>query len=110
MPDHERRDISVKMITVFFVSLAATGVVVLLLMWGLFALLKSGRPPGEVPPVAAAPPGPPLEIQDIKALRAAQDRQLESTGWVDRPAGVVRIPVERAMDLLIERGLPARER
>jgi len=29
---------------------------------------------------------------------------------VDRPAGAIHIPIERAMDLLIERGLPAREK
>jgi hypothetical protein len=35
-------------------------------------------------------------------------RRLSSYGWVDREAGIVRIPIDRAMDLLAERGLPAR--
>src|SRR5208282_5249649 len=33
---------------------------------------------------------------------------LHSYGWVDEKAGTVRIPIERAMDLLVQRGLPVR--
>ena len=33
---------------------------------------------------------------------------LEHYGWVDKNAGVVRIPVERAIDVLAEKGLPYR--
>jgi hypothetical protein len=45
---------------------------------------------------AAPPPRPP------------QADLLEGYGWVDREAGVVRLPIERAMELLLERGLPTR--
>jgi topoisomerase IA-like protein len=31
---------------------------------------------------------------------------LESYGWVDKDKGVVRIPIEEAMRLIAERGLP----
>jgi hypothetical protein len=31
---------------------------------------------------------------------------LTTYGWVDRKSGVVRMPIERAMELLVERGLP----
>jgi hypothetical protein len=43
---------------------------------------------------------------DLKALREREDRELASYGWVNRPAGIVRIPIERAMQLIVERGLP----
>ena len=33
---------------------------------------------------------------------------LDSYGWVDKNAGVVRIPIDEAMKLTLERGLPAR--
>jgi hypothetical protein len=33
---------------------------------------------------------------------------LEGYHWVDQPGGSVQIPIERAMDLLMERGLPVR--
>lgn len=45
---------------------------------------------------------------DLKAFRVGEDKVLDTYGWVDRTAGVVRIPIERAMDLLANRGLPVR--
>ena len=54
-------------------------------------------------------PQPRLQVDpvaDLKASRAASNSQLHSYGWVDRKSGVARIPIERAMQLLIERGLP----
>ncbi len=35
-------------------------------------------------------------------------KKLNSYGWVDRKHGVIRIPIERAMDLVAQRGLPTR--
>jgi len=52
------------------------------------------------------PPGPRLQQRptlDLKALRAEEKAILEEYGWVDRGAGVVRVPIERAMELLVER-------
>jgi hypothetical protein len=57
------------------------------------------------------PPEPRLQIspqQDMRQMRAAEMAALHSYGWVDRQAGIVRIPIERAIELLAERGLPAR--
>jgi hypothetical protein len=42
----------------------------------------------------------------LAELRAAEDSDLNSYGWVDRKSGIARIPIERAMQLLLERGLP----
>ena len=44
--------------------------------------------------------------QDWVTLRAREDQELNTYGWIDRTAGVVRIPIERAMDLTLQRGLP----
>jgi len=41
-------------------------------------------------------------------LRARQRRELDEWGWVDRRAGIANIPIDRAMDLLVQRGLPTR--
>lgn len=38
----------------------------------------------------------------LEQLQAEQEQILDSYGWVDRDAGVVRIPVERAAELVIE--------
>lgn len=56
-------------------------------------------------------PPPHLQMNprdDLLALRAHEAKQLSSYGWLDRTNGVVRIPVERAMELILQRGLPTR--
>jgi hypothetical protein len=68
-------------------------------------------------PLAAAeetrmPPEPRLQTNprgDLRALRDQEDELLNGYSWADKSAGVVRIPIERAMQLTLERGLPARK-
>jgi hypothetical protein len=57
------------------------------------------------------PPSPRLQTQpfkDIYLLRQGENQRLDSYGWVDKEAGVTHIPVDRAMEVMIERGIPAR--
>jgi hypothetical protein len=57
------------------------------------------------------PPQPRLQerpFEDVRALRHQQQDAATTYGWVDESKGVVRIPVEHAMRLVAERGLPAR--
>jgi len=59
----------------------------------------------------AHPPEPRLQevpAQDLKSFRERENQAAQSYGWVEPSAGVVRIPVERAMELLLKRGLPVR--
>jgi hypothetical protein len=44
--------------------------------------------------------------QDIANLHAREDLLLDNYTWVDRSKGQVRIPVDRAMELIAQRGLP----
>ena len=56
------------------------------------------------------PPSPRLQITPSTDLKDTRDQErdlLLSYGWVEKDKGVVRIPIDRAMDLLAERGLPA---
>ncbi|MGB7601478.1 MAG: hypothetical protein WBM24_14300 [Candidatus Sulfotelmatobacter sp.] len=56
-------------------------------------------------------PSPRLEEDErgqLDGIRLQQDDELYSYGWVDEKAGTVHIPIERAMDLLAQRGLPVR--
>ena len=46
---------------------------------------------------------------DSQAIREQGEERLHSYGWVDQGAGIVHIPIDRAIDLIVERGLPARE-
>jgi hypothetical protein len=69
------------------------------------------------PPIAATarptvPEGPLLQARPeagLAILRAQEEARLEQYAWIDRGEGVVRIPIERAMDLIAERGLPVRD-
>jgi hypothetical protein len=55
-------------------------------------------------------PTPRLEIddgdQDLADLHAREDLLLENYSWVDQSKGIVRLPIERAMELIAQRGLP----
>lgn len=61
---------------------------------------------------AKEPPAPRLQVDPKKDLddhRAAEDRILTTFGWVDQNAGTVRVPIERAMEMVVAQGLPARQ-
>jgi hypothetical protein len=44
-------------------------------------------------------------VQHRKEFQAAERERLSTYGWMDRSAGVVHVPIERAMDLIAVRGL-----
>ena len=46
------------------------------------------------------------ERNEIFGFRLQEEQKLHSYGWVDQNAGVVRIPIDRAMELIVQRGLP----
>ncbi len=113
---YERRDMSLRVVGIFFLGLIVGISAVLLLMAWLFDYFEAREASRDTPPSPLAearplPPEPRLQVNpsvDLKAMRAAEDAALNTYGWVDRKAGIVRIPIERAMELLAERGLPAR--
>jgi hypothetical protein len=45
-------------------------------------------------------------LQDLADLHAREDVLLNNNSWVDQSQGKVRIPIERAMELVAQRGLP----
>ncbi|HEX4067962.1 MAG TPA: hypothetical protein VHZ09_18220 [Acidobacteriaceae bacterium] len=55
-------------------------------------------------------PSPRLQIdngdQDLANLHEREDLLLDHYSWIDRSKGTVRIPIERAMELMAQRGLP----
>jgi hypothetical protein len=44
--------------------------------------------------------------QDVADLHEREDLLLDNYSWVDRSQGKVRIPIERAMEVIAQRGLP----
>jgi hypothetical protein len=113
---HEASDINVRGDFTFTAGLFATAVVVFLLIWALFAFFDR-REAQAVPdfPLGAGrervPPQPRLQVSpraDFQDLRVTQQTELESYQWIDRDAGRVRIPIDHAIRLTLERGLPVR--
>lgn len=91
-------------------------VVAMILMYGLFHWIVSGDRLYDERPLSLAageqpsPPLPRLQAEpeaEYRAFDAAMTRQLEGYGWVDEAAGIVHIPIEQAIELLAERGLPS---
>jgi len=65
-----------------------------------------------IPNAARAFPAPRLQPDpraDLLRLRAKEDRQLDTYGWVNRKARRVHLPIDRAMALLVLRGVPGGE-
>ena len=115
---HEHSDVNIRAILGFGGALFAVAVAVHVLIYALFGYFDSRegvQRPAEYPLAASQghrePPEPRLQTdprQDLADMRAKEDEQLQSYGWVDKNAGIVRIPIEAAMKLTLERGLPAR--
>jgi len=112
-PAHETRDLSVRAIVWFAVSLVVTGVVVHFVLGGFWVFLRDHNDRGgPVSPFAVTrqlPPEPRLQISppsEMRNFRLWEEQQVHTYGWVNRPGGVVRIPIDHAMDLVLERGLP----
>ena len=122
----EHEDLSPRGVFGFLAGLAAAVILVALLLWGLYrtmdAYQRKNQPSQSplAPPAAAntrqvspnqinAFPQPRLEQNEkveINQFRLEEEQRLASYAWVDQKAGVVRIPIERAMQLIAERGLP----
>ena len=92
-------------------------IISMILMWWLSGSLK-GKSEGLDPtpsPIPAAserrlPPGPRLQSSpeaELIEMNREYDLLLSNYGWVDKRNGIARIPVERAIELLAERGLPS---
>ena len=116
---HETTDVDIRGIVAFAAALFVAAVVIHFFVWLLFAYFSAREAARVAPeyPLAAGqetrlPPEPRLQTnprQDLADLRAQEDAVLNSYGWVDKNAGVVRIPISEAMKLVVQRGLPARE-
>jgi len=113
--DHERKDVDVMSLFTIVAILFISGAIILAavgIMLRYFNLKEHARAAGQTNIPAAQVekfPQPRLEVRPgagLAELRAAEESDLNSYGWIDRKAGTVRIPIDRAMQLMVERGLP----
>jgi hypothetical protein len=116
---HEASDVNVRALWWLGVAFVVSGIVLHAAVWIVFVFLERRETAGTTPPnplvveqESRLPPEPrlqPAPHADLARFRAQEDGLLTSYGWVDRNKDVVRIPIERAMQLVAERGLPSRE-
>ena len=115
--DHEHTDIPVRTIGKYMLGLAISGVVIVIVlgfMWNWFAhaipeeaRVPAWQGPRELPPSPRLQLAPSVELADY---RQKELERLNSYGWVDRSAGKVHMPIDRAIDEVLRAGLPARQR
>jgi hypothetical protein len=112
---HEVTDLPVRPF-LFLVGLLAASTVVVVVLVGLFiqgigSWFSTADKTGRGLPQPMSFPEPRLQLSPSSEMReytARMTRELNNYGWIDRKAGVVRLPIERAMELLVERGVPVR--
>jgi hypothetical protein len=107
---YEGRDANARRLVQLGLALCLVIVLALLGVAKLMAYLTlhqpAGPPVSPLAPTAELPPKPRLQITphlDLARKRAADDAVLNSYAWIDRSSGTVRIPIDRAMDLVAER-------
>ncbi len=127
----EREDLSTRGVFVFMFGLAVVGVVIYFIIIGMYSFLDryerarmqtTGPLANTTGPAARVVTrdymekfkdnGAPMLENDergqFKNFLLQQEDQLNSYGWVNQQSGVAHIPIKRAMDLIVERGLPVR--
>ena len=99
---------------VVFVVLLVISYIVPTALENYFFAREAAQSPPANPLVQAAgrqlPPEPRLQVnpdRDIAEMRKREREILDSYAWVDKPQGLVRLPIERAIDLLAARGSAA---
>ena len=125
---YEREDLSPRGIFAFLIGLALLGVLIHFALKGMYGYLDSYQKqhqPRLNPLVSqtendsrkvsnadiARFPQPRLETNErleINDFRLQEEKKLNSYDWIDQKAGIARIPIDRAMQLLAQRGLPTR--
>lgn len=122
----EREDLGARSVFTFLIGLALVVALVYFVVWGMYSYLDAyqrAHQPAQNPLAQRVAtdtrvvtpsditnfPEPRLEKNErleINDFRQQEERMLNSYGWVDEKAGVVHIPIERAMQLVAQRGLP----
>src|SRR3981189_2569739 len=124
----EQEDLSSRSALYFLAGLVLVCLVVYLIVFGMYRFLDSyataHQPPmtpmvtpeadtrAVTPQNAETFPQPRLEENERTQFRSFiedQDRKLATYDWVDKDRGTVRIPIDRAMELIAQRGLPVHE-
>lgn len=121
------RDVKSRSVLHFLAYLGLTLILALLVCWGVLRLTESGIARSEQAPTPVRqdvgrqyPPEPRLQgipgdpkyhtsdpQQDLRDKLARDRAALEELHWADEKAGIAQIPIEDAMKIIAEKGLPA---
>jgi hypothetical protein len=113
---HEENTVQLKPVILFAIILVLVSAFSFAGVWFMLDFLEKNQAKHDtqLSPLAdpnPLPPAPRLQVssgQDLKHTRQTEDAILSTYHWVDKEAGVVGMPVEQAIKLLAERGLPTR--
>jgi hypothetical protein len=112
---YEKTDAHVRPLYQFLFWISVITAITAVLSFGILRVLESWREKASVRPTMAQtqadqqPPAPRLQLReplDLAKFRAEEALVLSTYGVVDRENGIYRIPIEEAMRLIVERGLP----
>jgi hypothetical protein len=113
MEGHELRDMRVRQVVrwLALLTVAVTGLIILVTLFerGVIGHVGPLQPVLDVVPQATPPPQPRLELENgeiLSALHAQENQVLNNYTWIDQAAGTVSLPIDRAIELTAQRGLP----
>src|ERR1700689_4092301 len=119
----ERGDIDIVQITGFGIGLLVACMVTVFAMWALFEYFQGREnkvnppnPPAMMSEKPMLPPAPRLQpepgglppIEQLNQMHENEDMLLNSYGWVDSAKGTVHIPIDQAIDIVAQKGLPVK--
>jgi len=113
---YEQTDVRPAAVVRFAIGLVVVIAVASVALLGLFAVFAKQQrrhdppPPPLARPSGDVPPMPRLQVtplQDLEQVRSQAEEELNSYGWVDARAGIVRIKIDDAIRILAQRGLPS---
>jgi hypothetical protein len=113
---HENSDVNVWAISKVGIGLVITTIASIFIVFGVFRFLQvqyQAHPPRpfEVRDARQLPPEPrlvPNEPENLQEMRTAEDAILNGYSWTDQQHTQVKIPIDKAIDKLLVKGLPSR--
>jgi hypothetical protein len=120
-------DVNIWAVVKFAIGILILGIFSYIMLYGMLKLFEHQQQAsrGPAPPMARGdqdrlPPPPRLQMMpgspseykspeyEMTLMREEEEKRLTTYGWVNRDAGIVRIPIDEAMKRVLEKGLPSK--
>jgi hypothetical protein len=118
---HEPSEVRARGFVVFVICFIISALLSQVFLWWVYGTLHRQTVTAPVSPLIEQHPIPPEPVQqgsaahtnspamDLQHMHQKEDEILNNYGWVDRNKGIIRVPIDRAMQMTIEQGLPTRK-